>query len=202
MAKDVASCDLDGQPQQAHHQRLHSLQGNIEVDRNLMFVQERQAATFEVHAESSIDPVTDPPLRVDCGRGAPFQEQLLNIEKHQTERNIKEIIIPSNQVIHPPKRTEDLERENLPVEIASPPQWLVVSSAQVLTRGSLAIGIVTDQKRPCRLCQSCRSCWSCHLNKLAGLQSKEDKREEALLLVAKVHRQLQAEPLFENAKDK
>ena len=41
-----------------------------------------------------------------------------------------------------------------------------------------------------------------YLNKLAGLQSKEDKREEALLLVAKVHRQLQAEPLFENEKDK
>ena len=86
MAKDVASCDLDGQPQQAQHQRLHSLQGNIEVDRNLMFVQERQVATFEVHVESSIDPVTDPALRVDCGQGAPLQQQLLNIENHQTER--------------------------------------------------------------------------------------------------------------------
>ena len=53
------------------------------------------------------------------------------------------------------------------------------------------IGIVTDEKRPRRRCQSCRN-WN--LNKLAGLQSKEDKREEALLLVAKVHRQLQAEP--------
>ena len=77
MAKDVASRDLDGLPQQAHHQRLRSWEENIEVDRNLMFVQERQAATFEVHAESSIDPVTDPPLRVDCGRGAPLQKQLL-----------------------------------------------------------------------------------------------------------------------------
>ena len=117
MAKDVASSDLDGQPQQAHHQRLHSLQENIEVDRNLMFVQERQAATFEVHVESSIDPVTDPPLGMDCGRGAPLQQQLLKYRKSSNGK----------------KRSEDLERENLPVEIASPPQWLVVSSTQVLT---------------------------------------------------------------------
>ena len=73
MAKDVASRDLDGLPQKAHHQRLHSLQENIEVNRNLMFVQERQVATFEVHVESSIDPVTDPALGVDSGRGAPLQ---------------------------------------------------------------------------------------------------------------------------------
>ena len=80
-----------------------------------------------------MDPVTDPAFRVDCGRGAPLQEQLLHIENRQTERMIKEIMIPSARAINPPKRSEDLEWENLPVEVASPLQWLVVSRAQVLT---------------------------------------------------------------------
>ena len=89
MAKDVASRDLDGLPQEAHHQRLCSWEKNTRVDCKLRFVQRRQAATFQSHVESSIDPVDDPALSLDSGRAAFLQQQLLNIENHQTWSNDK-----------------------------------------------------------------------------------------------------------------
>ena len=61
----------------------------------MRFVQRRQAATFQSHVESSIDPVDDPTLSLDRGWGALLQQQLLSIENRQTEVMIKEIMIPS-----------------------------------------------------------------------------------------------------------
>ena len=124
----IGSSDLDGEPQQGHHQRVCSCvcilhNWNSDWDRG-----KRKATIFVPKLRSMMNPVQYPQFIVDCREGTSLQQQLLN-------RGNPSFFLKQAVDIFWLMSWLHLEREDPEIRVASTLQKLVVLKTQLLFRG-------------------------------------------------------------------